>query len=134
MKYKYIDTNGNVINDLNDKLLKDEISKSYKLWLEGSGDAAIESSNNIDLIILKLETGIFIMQLSDYTTPLINTEEETKVLTHYVGGEPMKIPSNCLCNEETAFKIIKYFIENDGELHPDYNWIDIYELIPDELE
>lgn len=134
MKYKYIDTNGNVINDLNDKLLKEEISKSYKLWLEGSGDAAIEFSNIIELIILKLEKGVFIMQLSDYTSPNINPNQETKVLTHYVGGEPMKIPSNCICDEEIAFKIIKYFIEKDGKLHPDYNWVDIYELIPEEFQ
>lgn len=132
MKYKYIDSNGNVLSNLSDNNLKNELAKSYHNWLLGSGDAAIESSN-IDLLIIKVVEGIFIMLLSDYSSPLINSDE-TKVITHYVGGEPMDIPSNCICDEETAFKIIKYFIENNGKLSPDYQWVDIFNYVPNRYE
>lgn len=133
MRYKYIDTEGNVIQDPSDNVLKKELSKNYKEWTIGSGDAAIES-NITELIILKVEQGIFIMQLSDYTSPRIKPEEDAQVITHVVGGEPMDIPSVCLCDEEVAFEIIKYFIENEGGLYPEYQWMDIYSLIPDRYE
>lgn len=133
MKYKYIDTYGRVIENLDEIILRNELKKSFKEWQKGSGDAAVESST-IDLIIIKVEPGIFILQLADYTSPHIHSNEETKVLTHHVGGEPMKIPSNCLCDEETAVQIIKFFIENDGQLNPKYHWIDINDLIHEDFE
>lgn len=67
MKYKFIDCNGFVIDKFDDNSLKWELDKNYKEWLKGSGDAAIEAFN-IELILIKLEKGIFIMQISDYSS------------------------------------------------------------------
>lgn len=121
----------NTIEDVNE--VKNYLNKDVSFWKVGNGASSIEIEDK-SLIFFKIKEGIYLENLPSGKSPNISPNQETKVLTHYVGGEPMKIPSNCLCDEETAFKIIKYFIEKDGKLHPDYNWIDIYELIPDEFE
>lgn len=123
-RYKYIDTEGNLIENLTRYIVDYELSREYTEWLKGSGDSCIEG-NIPELIIVKLEDGIFIMAMDDYSSPLINEEFIDVQIEHYIGGEPFKIPKSCLCDKETAIDIITYYIENSGQLPPSYNWIDV---------
>lgn len=125
-KYKYIDTDGSLTENLSKEIIDNKLSKDYTEWLIGSGDSCIES-NIPELIIVKLEEGIFIMALDDYSSPLINNEFNDIWIEHHIGGEPFKIPKSCLCNKEAAVNIVTHYIENSGELSSSYNWIDIIE-------
>jgi hypothetical protein len=110
--------------------LRKILNESINYWTLGNGASSVEV-NNSSLIFFKIKEGFFIEHLPSATAPNINPKEETRVLTHYVGGEPMDIPSNCLANEKTAYKILTYFIENDGTLLQEFDWIDIFDLIHD---
>lgn len=130
MKYRYIDPKSNVVLDLSTDNLKIELNKSFKNWLLGSGDASIEG-NIPELIIIKVKDGIFIMNLSDYSVPIISSDEQVTVIEHYVSGEPFMIPSISLCNEDTAFNILSHYIETNGELLNQFEWVDLYSIIED---
>lgn len=130
MKFKYIDPEGYEIESEDLSLIKKEFSRNYKEWINGSGDSSLEVAGKT-LIIFKLEKGIFIMQLSDYSAPLIHKNLQSNTISYYVGGEPMNIPDVCLGNEEIAYKIVSYFIKNKGKLLPDYKWIDIHDYVDD---
>ena len=132
MKY-IIDTvdNGQKVADNLDSI-KEVLSKPPSYWNGGSGDSAINLLGKKDcLVFFKIDEGIYIENLPSSTAPLIKPNQEAKKVTHYVGGDPMDVPDICLCDEETAFKIISYFIENNGELLPDYDWVNIFDYIED---
>lgn len=124
MKYKYIDTSGYLIENLTEAIINKQLSRNYTDWLKGSGDSCIEG-NIPELIIVKLQEGIFIMTMDDYTAPKINNEYDTIYLEHYIGGEPFKIPKSCLCDKETAINIIMHYINNYGALYSSFKWVDV---------
>ena len=109
MKYKYIDTDGNMIENLSKEIIYKELSRDYTDWLKGSGDSCIEG-NIPELIIVKIQEGIFIMTMNDYSSPIISDGFDNINFEHYIGGEPFKIPKSCLCDEETAVNIIIHYI------------------------
>lgn len=107
------------------------LNESYNHWNYGSGDSAISLPNQtIGLIFFKTIQGIFIEDFATTTVPLIRQSPATTTVTHYVGGNPLVIPHNCLMDTQTALEIIQYFVETNGNLHPGFEWIDIYESIP----
>lgn len=100
-------------------------------WDYGSGDSGIRLDENDDgLIFFKTPKGIFIEDLSSVMAPLIKDIEPANIVTHYVGGDPFDVPDICLMDEQTALCILSYAIENNGELHPKYKWVYIYDYIP----
>ena len=111
--------------------LSNLLNQNFEHWNFGSGDSCIRLYNADDgIIFFKTKYGIFIQDLSSMTAPLININESANTITHYVGGEPFDVPDICLVDEKEALKILCYSIENKGELHPEYNWVDIYDYIP----
>jgi len=130
MNYQFINTDGEDIYCSSIDCIQEVISKPYEHWLSGTGDCAIQVKPEERLIFFKLQQGVFIMQHPDYLAPLIKPAAlPAKAITHYVGGEPTDVPDVCLCNEETAFDIIKSYIESGGKLDAKYKWVDIYEYI-----
>lgn len=126
MTYTYTDINGKE-NEYDDIfIIKDILKKPYEYWLGGGGDSAIHVNSEERLIFFKTVEGVFVMQHPDYLAPVINNES-SDFIEHYVGGQKMEIPTLCICNEEVAFEIIEHYVL-EGKLHPDYSWVDIYEL------
>ena len=72
-----------------------------------------------------MKDGVFIMQHPDYLSPKINNSP-IEVYKHYVGGQEMMISSSNLCDKETAYSILKTFIET-GKLSEEFEWVDYYE-------
>lgn len=109
--------------------IKEIVKKPVTYWVQGGGDSSIELKENGSLVFFKTDQGFYIEHLPSATSPLVKPDyEEIKVVKHYVGGEPTEVPDICLCNDEVALKIFKYFIET-GKLNPDYKWVDIYDYI-----
>lgn len=107
--------------------LEEILKKPYQNWKEGSGDSSIDIGSDERLIFFKLEQGIFIMYMPDYISPKINADNSIEIFSHYVGGEEMKISNINLCDEPTALNIFKVFIEENGKLNDDFEWVDYYQ-------
>ena len=133
MEYYLSDCQNNSDLLCNDFLpLSNLFKKNFEHWKYGSGDSSIRKS--IDdyncIIFFKTKEGIFIQDLFSMTSPLIKINETAKTIYHYTGGEKVGVPDICLMDEKTALKILRYYLENNSELHPNYNWIYIYDYIP----
>lgn len=135
MKYIIEDNYGDRKTHTSLQAIKEILKNPPSHWESGGGDSAINLiRNSACLIFFKIPEGIYIENLPQHTAPLFVAGQEAKPLTHYVGGEPMDVPDVCLCDEETAYAIMSYFVENGGALHPDYEWVNIYDYIADRYE
>lgn len=112
--------------------LREVLNYPFTYWMEGAGDSAVYVNARDRLIFFKMPEGVFIMQHPDYIAPVITKDKHPAALTHYVGGEPFEIPDVCLCDSNTAFKIISHYIQSTGELFPGYYWSYISDLIEQE--
>lgn len=66
------------------------------------------------------------MRHPDYLVPI---DRDAKIITmeHYVGGEPMKVPTCSYVDRETAYNIVKELI--DTQKIPEFlEWIDLYDI------
>jgi len=125
MAFTYNDIFGNneIKNDT--AFIKQVLAQPYEYWLGGSGDSSIEINNEERLIFLKTNQGIFIMHHPDYIAP-ITIQKPNQYYEHYIGGQAMKIPSICLCDEDTAYHILKFYVTTNGILTEEFQWEDIY--------
>ena len=125
MKYILTDNSGKEKKLTTIEELHSFLNKPYTYWQEGSGDSAIYICEEERIIFFKLKEGIFIMQHPDYIAPIISKIAAGNII-HYVGGQEIKIPKKCLCNEKIAFQILSNYISK-GTLLTTYQWCDIYE-------
>lgn len=128
--YTIIDNLGNEEQHENLADLEKFLAQPYEYWKGGTGDSAVQIREEERLIFFKVAQGIFIMQHPDYLIPIKeqNKNLDLVVLMHYVGGEEFKFPEIVVYNEETAFKILKCYIEN-GSLDNSFRWVDLYSII-----
>lgn len=128
MKFNIVQPDGKEISSSSISKIRDFLNIDFGDWKRGAGDSAVECAGET-LIVIKVETGILIMSLSDYKAPLITPNQEVKPISHSIGGEPFKIADVCLCTEDVGLNILSYFVENNGALHPDFEWVDMIELL-----
>lgn len=130
MEYVYIGIDSTETKQSSLDFIADIVNKPFEYWQQGSGDCAIQVKQDERLIFFKVEKGFCMMQHPDYLVPLIGQANSlSETITHYIGGEPMKIPIICLCDEDKALEILQHFILTNGELPPAYKWVDIYDYM-----
>ena len=117
------------VENPNDEFIRDIIfNKEDKYWKQGSGDSCFEVEGCIEWLILFYDEpyGFFVMRHPDYLVT-INKNIKIETIEHMVGGEPMKVPTCSYVNRETAYRIIKEFIET--KVAPSsIEWVELYDI------
>ncbi len=103
-----------------------ETDASY--WQQGSGDSSVEVDGCEESLLFFYDEpyGFFIMRHPDYLVP-IDRNVEIETVAHDVGGEPMKIPTCSYVDRETAYKIVKEFVDT-GKIPAFVEWVDLYDI------
>ncbi len=121
---------GETVENPDDNFLREIVfGKDEAYWEQGSGDSSFETDECEEaLVFFYMEShGFFIMRHPDYLVP-VSEETETDTVEHYVGGEPFIVPVCSFVSREEAYKILRYFVEEQKV--PDcVEWIDMYEII-----
>lgn len=104
------------------------LNKDAAYWKQGSGDSCIEAEGCDEWLIFFYDEpyGFFTMRHPDYLVP-INRSIEIKTIEHMVGGEPMKLPTCCYVERETAYRIAMEYI-SEKHFSDCVEWIDLYEI------
>ncbi len=120
--------NGEKIKNPSEDFIKEFVNKEAEYWQEGSGDSSFEVDGSDETLIMFYEEpyGFFIMRHPDYLVPY-DENEDTEVIEHNVGGEPMMVPVCCFVSREDAFSIILEYINNET-FSDEYNWTDLYDI------
>ncbi len=120
---------GDAVENPDEKFIEDIVfNKGEEYWKQGSGDSCFEIEGCDEWLIFFYDEpfGFFIMRHPDYLVPM---DESIKIETvqHLVGGEPMNIPTCSYVSRETAYKIIKTYIDTE-EIDDSINWVDLYDI------
>ncbi|MDR6226337.1 hypothetical protein [Desmospora profundinema] len=111
------------------EFIKDLVfNREADYWAQGGGDSALEIEGLNERLIFFFDEpyGFFIMRHPDYLAPC-KENVEIEVVEHWVGGEPMRIPSCCYVSRDQAYEILSKVIETK-QIPTDVNWVDIYEI------
>lgn len=100
------------------------IQQPYQYWKKGAGDSAVYLTEEERIIFFKLEQGVFLLLHPDYIAPIIKADK-TDTFEHYVGGEAFNVKEKYLCDEDEAFDILSYYI-NNGILPEVYQWEEVF--------
>ena len=120
---------GESIENPNEEFIKDIFfQKSEEYWKQGSGDSCLEIEGCHERLIFFYDEpyGFFLMRHPDYLVPM-DKSIQINTIEHFVGGEPMQVPSCSYINREVAYKIVKEFMETK-KIPSFIEWIDLYDI------
>ncbi len=133
-KLRYKSALGDRISDPSMDFLKDIIfNATGPQWdKDTSGDSMLDFyednirlyKGDVSLIFFYDELYGFFLYYDVSLAPVkhdITLKDET-VVEHFVGGEPMHIPSICYRTKEEAWNIIEYFIQTEKPLEQ-FRWV-----------
>lgn len=115
--------------DPSEEFLKDIFFKKDKMyWKQGGGDSCIEIDGCEERLIFFYDDpyGFFIMRHPDYLVKVNKNIKKIQAIEHLVGGEPMRVPTCSYLSRESAYHLVKNFIQKK-EFNEE-EWKDLYDI------
>lgn len=103
-------------------------NKGEDYWKQGSGDSCFEVEGCEEWLIFFYDEsyGFMLIRHPDYLVP-IDRSVNIETVEHYIGGEPMALPTCSYVSRESAYKIAQEFIVT-GKFSEMVEWIDLYDI------
>jgi hypothetical protein len=129
-------TGNKIINPTEAQLWKSIFNTDTNYWSKES-DAMIDFYNtdpniyqgDISLIFFYDDPYGFFLYYDVEFVPIKKnvTLKDEIVVEHFIGGEPMRIPSICYRTREEAWEIVLDFI-NEQKMNEKYNWVPLADI------